>query len=201
MDLEVKIKEEPAWLEGTTTASLENIEHVSEVIALKEEVKSELTEPESTQENSLETSNDIKEEIFIEEHTDDQLLPYIKAETKSRPEVSYADHQPPDGGAPCFCCSVCSDVLAGNLDLLRHLKRHNEDRPFKCGHCGKLFDSGSILSEHLRIHPLLECGFCHKCFTERNMLTDHMRLHTSGIANECSLEQPPSRSHAVAHRR
>ncbi|XP_068086878.1 uncharacterized protein [Anabrus simplex] len=82
MDLEVKIKEEPAWLEGTTTASLENIEHVSEVIALKEEVKSELTEPESTQENSLETSNDIKEEIFIEEHTDDQLLPYIKAETK-----------------------------------------------------------------------------------------------------------------------
>ncbi|XP_068086733.1 uncharacterized protein [Anabrus simplex] len=54
MDLEAKIKEEPAWLEGKTTASLENFEHVSEVIALKEEVKSELTEPESSQEDSLE---------------------------------------------------------------------------------------------------------------------------------------------------
>ncbi|XP_068086727.1 uncharacterized protein [Anabrus simplex] len=82
MDLQIKIKEEPAWLEGTTNASLENIEHVSGVIALKKEAKSELTEPGPTQESSLEPSEDIKEEIFIEEHTDDQLLPYIKEETK-----------------------------------------------------------------------------------------------------------------------
>ncbi|XP_068087013.1 uncharacterized protein [Anabrus simplex] len=82
MDLEAKIKEEPAWLEGTTTASLENFEHVSEVIAVKEEVKSELTEPGSSQDNPLEPSEGTKEEIFIEEHADDQLLPYIKEETK-----------------------------------------------------------------------------------------------------------------------
>ncbi|XP_068086949.1 uncharacterized protein [Anabrus simplex] len=113
MDLEAKIKEEPGWIEGETTASLENFENVSEVIALKEEVKSELTEPESSQENSLEEnfeyvsevialkgevkseltepgsmqensfepSEYTKEEIFIEEHTDDQLLPYSKEET------------------------------------------------------------------------------------------------------------------------
>ncbi|XP_068086610.1 uncharacterized protein [Anabrus simplex] len=82
MDLEAKMKEEPGWIEGKTTTSLENFEHASKVIALKEEVKSELTEPESLQENSLEPSEDIKEEIFIEEHTDDQLLSYIKEETK-----------------------------------------------------------------------------------------------------------------------
>ncbi|XP_068086709.1 uncharacterized protein [Anabrus simplex] len=84
MDQEVKIKEEPAWLEGTTNASLENIEHVSEMIPLKKEAKSELTEPGPMQENSFEPSEYIKEEISIEEHTDDQLLPYIKEETKSR---------------------------------------------------------------------------------------------------------------------
>ncbi|XP_068086814.1 uncharacterized protein [Anabrus simplex] len=82
MDLEIKIKEEPAGLEETTNASLENFEHVSEVIALKEEVKSELTEPGSSQENSREPSEDTKEEICIEEQTDDQLLPYIKEEAK-----------------------------------------------------------------------------------------------------------------------
>ncbi|XP_068086708.1 uncharacterized protein [Anabrus simplex] len=54
MDQEVKIKEEPAWLEGTTNASLENIEHVSEMIPLKKEAKSELTEPGPMQENSFE---------------------------------------------------------------------------------------------------------------------------------------------------
>ncbi|XP_068085450.1 uncharacterized protein [Anabrus simplex] len=81
MELEVNIKEEPAWLEGTRNASLENIEHVSDMVVLKNEVKSELTEPWSTQENTLEQSEDIKKEIFIEQYTDDQLLAYIKEET------------------------------------------------------------------------------------------------------------------------
>ncbi|XP_068086557.1 uncharacterized protein [Anabrus simplex] len=54
MDLQVKIKEEPAWLERTTNASLENIENVSEMIPLNKEAKSELTEPGPMQENSLE---------------------------------------------------------------------------------------------------------------------------------------------------
>ncbi|XP_068085468.1 zinc finger protein 41-like [Anabrus simplex] len=155
MDLEVKVKKEPAWLEETINASLENIEHVPEVIALKEEVKSELTDPGSTQENSLEPSEDIKEEIFIGDHADDQLLPHIKEETKSRPEVSNADHQRPDGGAPCFRCNVCGQFLAGKLCHLRHLKRHKDDRSFKCDYCGKLFGCRSSLTEHLRIHLLL----------------------------------------------
>ncbi|XP_067010600.2 zinc finger protein 454-like [Anabrus simplex] len=190
MDLEVKIKEEPAWLEGTTTASLENFEHVSEVIALKEEVKSELTEPESSQEDSLEPSEDIKEEIFVEEHTDDQPLPYVKEETKSRPEVSYGDHQSPDGGSPCYRCNLCGIFLPGKLGLLQHLERHKDDHPFKCNHCEKLFDSGSSLSEHLRIHPLLVCGCRNKCFTEMNMLTDQMQLHTVTVAPKFSVTVP-----------
>ncbi|XP_068087026.1 zinc finger protein 664-like [Anabrus simplex] len=187
MDLEVRIKEEPAWLEGTTNASLENIEHLSEVIALKEEVKSELTEAESMQENSLGPSQDIKKEIFIEEHTDDQLFPYIKEETKSRPEVSYAEYQPPDGGELCLRCNVCGNVLSENSGLLQHLKRYKDDPTLKCHHCGKLFDSGSSLSEHLRIHSLLVCGFCRKCFTKRNMLSERMLLHNGRIGYDCTL--------------
>ncbi|XP_068086913.1 zinc finger and SCAN domain-containing protein 12-like [Anabrus simplex] len=200
MDLEAKIKEEPGWIEGETTASLESLipdnfigenfehvsevialkevkseltepessqensleeyfEHISEVIALKEEVKSELTEPGSIQENSLEPSEDTKEEIFIEKHTDDQLLPYIKEETKSRPKMSYRDHQPLDCGSPSVRCSLCSEVLAGKMGLLRHLKSHKDDRPFKCDHCGKAFCSRSTFSEHLSMHPLQVCGF------------------------------------------
>ncbi|XP_067015061.2 zinc finger protein OZF [Anabrus simplex] len=184
MDLEVKIKEEPAWLEGITTASVENFEHVSEVIALKEEVKSELAEPGSLQENYLEPSKDIKEEIFIEEHTDDQLLAYIKEEMKSRSsKVSYADHQPTDGGEPCCRCSVCGKILAGKLGLLRHLKGHKYNRPFKTDHCRKLFGGGRSLSEHLTIHPPLVCEFCHKCFPKRNMLTEHIRSHKGSKSN------------------
>ncbi|XP_068084003.1 uncharacterized protein [Anabrus simplex] len=81
MDLEIKIKEEPAWLEGTGNASLENIEHVTQIITLKKEAKSELTEPGPTENCSFEPSEDTKEEIFIEQHTVGQLMPYIKEET------------------------------------------------------------------------------------------------------------------------
>ncbi|XP_068083798.1 uncharacterized protein [Anabrus simplex] len=87
MDLETKIKEEPAWLEGTGNASLH--------------------------------SEDIKKEIFIEQHTVGQLVPYIKEETKSSPELSNANHPPPESG--------------------RHLKRIKGDIPITCNHCGKLF--------------------------------------------------------------
>ncbi|XP_068086996.1 zinc finger protein 134-like [Anabrus simplex] len=189
MDLEVKIKEEPAWLEETTNASLENIEHISEVIALKEEVKSELTDPGSAQEKSLEPPEDIKEEIFIEEHTDDQLLQYIKEETKSSPEVSNTDHQPPDGGEPCFRCSACGKILAGKLSLLRHLKSHRNDRSFKCDHCGKLFGRRNSLSNHLRFHadggPYL-CNVCGMSFTRKDSLAYHMRTHTDLSSSEDS---------------
>ncbi|XP_068083000.1 uncharacterized protein [Anabrus simplex] len=54
MDQIVQIKEEPLCLEGTTSTSLENFEFISDMIPLKQETKSELTEPGPTQENAFE---------------------------------------------------------------------------------------------------------------------------------------------------
>ncbi|XP_068082992.1 uncharacterized protein [Anabrus simplex] len=82
MDIKVEIKEEPIWLEGATNTSLENFQLVSEMVPLKQETKLELTEPESTQGNTFEPCADIKEEIFIEQHTIDQLDPPVKGEIK-----------------------------------------------------------------------------------------------------------------------
>ncbi|XP_068085447.1 zinc finger protein 69 homolog [Anabrus simplex] len=132
MELEVNIKEEPAWLEGTRNASLENIEHVSDMVVLKNEVKSELTEPGSTQENTLEQSEDIKKEIFIEQYTDDQLLAYIKEETRSKQEVSCADHQPPDNGGTYFRCNICGEFFSHKVNLNRHMRTHTRDNKHWC---------------------------------------------------------------------
>ncbi|XP_068086203.1 uncharacterized protein [Anabrus simplex] len=83
MDLEVKIKEEPVLHEGTETTSLENVEHLSEMIPLKQEIKSESTETGSTQENSFEmyaksNPNFPQENV---EHLS-EMIP-VKQETKS----------------------------------------------------------------------------------------------------------------------
>ncbi|XP_068083999.1 zinc finger protein 260-like [Anabrus simplex] len=185
MDMETNIKEEPVWLETTGNASLESIEHVTQIITMKKEAKSELTVPGPTEDCSFEPSEDTKEKIFIEQHTVDQLIPYIKEETSSSPELSYADHPPQDGG--------------------RTLNRHYVDRPFICDHCGKLFSSESCLSQHVMIHmaqALHECKICQKRFTTGKALREHMRVHTDDII-QCSVCQKIlSRSlHLTTHMR
>ncbi|XP_068086127.1 uncharacterized protein [Anabrus simplex] len=91
MDLEVKIKQEPILLEGTATSSLENVELLSEVKSLKQEIKSELTETGSTQGNAFESPAGIKEEIFIQQHPVQQLVPFIKEENKYVHHKSYTE--------------------------------------------------------------------------------------------------------------
>ncbi|XP_067004360.2 uncharacterized protein [Anabrus simplex] len=178
-----KSMEEPVFVKCEPTSLLDteeeppHLEHsqlVSEMIPLKEETKLELTEPGPTHENEFEPSTDIKEEMFIEQH---QPVPIIKEENKLGPEVSCADHPPPDGG--------------------RHLKRTEEDRPLICDYCGKLFSSENSLSEHVLIHmeqALHECRICQKTFTKMSNLTVHMGLHTDVTRFQCSVCQTMFRS-------
>ncbi|XP_068086384.1 zinc finger protein 239-like [Anabrus simplex] len=218
MDLEVNFKEEPAWLEETTDASLENIEHVSEVIALKKEVKSELTEPESTQENSLEPSKCIKEEIFTEPGTINQLVPNIKEETRSRPEVSYADHQPTDDGAPSFrsnrcgksfsqkphSCNICGKSFRQEVDLSVHMRTHTGERPYYGSVSGKSFNQKASLGSHMLIHTremTNQCKICCKSFPRKRSLTVHMQNHTVEKPHCCNIcgKSFRSKKYLVAH--
>ncbi|XP_067004143.2 uncharacterized protein [Anabrus simplex] len=81
MEEPVFVKCEPAWSSDTEEPSnAENLEFVSEVIPMEQEIKSELTVPGPTQENKFKPSADIKEEVFVEQH---QLFPNITEENNS----------------------------------------------------------------------------------------------------------------------
>ncbi|XP_068083018.1 uncharacterized protein [Anabrus simplex] len=72
MDLEVKIKDEPICFEETLNTSFENFELVPEIVLLKQETKSELTDPGPTPKNAMEVNFELVPEIVL-----------LKQETKS----------------------------------------------------------------------------------------------------------------------
>ncbi|XP_068086361.1 zinc finger protein 649 [Anabrus simplex] len=123
MDLEVNIKQEPAWPDGTTNASLENTEHTSDVVVLRKEVKSELTEPGSPQGNSFEPSKGIKKEICTEPGTIIQLVPNIKEETRSNLYGKSFSQKP-------HSCNVCGKSFRQKVGLSVHMKSHTGDMPY-----------------------------------------------------------------------
>ncbi|XP_068086223.1 uncharacterized protein [Anabrus simplex] len=82
MEETVFVKCEPAWSSDTEEhSSFENFQPGSEMIPPKQETTSELTEPRPTQGNAFKPSEDIKEEMFIEQNLP---LPNIKEENKQQ---------------------------------------------------------------------------------------------------------------------
>ncbi|XP_068086128.1 uncharacterized protein [Anabrus simplex] len=120
MDLEIKIKQESVLLEGTATTSLVNVDLLSEMKPLKQEIKSEVTETGSTQGNAFEPPAEIKEEIFIEQHPVQQLVPFIKEENKVK------NHE----GSLDFPCSICGKCFKNKKLLKLHMARHNDNDSF-----------------------------------------------------------------------
>ncbi|XP_068083852.1 uncharacterized protein [Anabrus simplex] len=109
--MEIEIKDEPVWHEGTANDSLEKIEFVSKMVSLKEETKSELIkpspfegnfelvsemvllkqetkseliEPRPAEENTFKPSADSKEEVLVEQDKVELPVPNIKEENMKR---------------------------------------------------------------------------------------------------------------------
>ncbi|XP_053690836.1 zinc finger protein 91-like [Sabethes cyaneus] len=65
-----------------------------------------------------------------------------------------------------------------------------DDRPHKCGFCGKGFLAPNDLKRHTRIHTgekPHKCDTCGKAFIASSQLTRHIRIHTGERPSKCSL--------------
>ncbi|KAG9278320.1 zinc finger protein 236 isoform X1 [Astyanax mexicanus] len=78
-------------------------------------------------------------------------------------------------------CPYCSKEFKKPSDLVRHIRIHTHEKPFKCKQCFRAFAVKSTLTAHTKIHTgikAFQCQYCMKCFSTSGSMKVHMRLHT-----------------------
>ncbi|KAI8431174.1 hypothetical protein MSG28_001213 [Choristoneura fumiferana] len=108
-----------------------------------------------------------------------------------------------------FTCSFCNYTSHRRYLLLRHMKTHSEDRPYKCKVCERGFKTMASLQNHVNMHNGVKphvCKYCNSPFTTSGELVRHVRYrHTHEKPHKCtecdyaSVELSKLRRHVRCH--
>lgn len=85
-------------------------------------------------------------------------------------------------------CKICNKQCTSTNSYNRHIKTHDDARPYICSKCDKPFKTSQVLNEHLKRHyddRRHKCGICGQKFYAKSSLNDHIRSHTGEKPFKC----------------
>lgn len=93
-------------------------------------------------------------------------------------------------GKKPFKCPICSSVFSSKRTMVRHIKKHPEDKlsSYQCQFCNRYFCHKSEFIIHTRAHKgtkSYKCQDCDKSFDQRDSLLIHRQKHTEEKPYQC----------------
>ncbi|XP_043861821.1 zinc finger protein 2-like [Drosophila santomea] len=88
-------------------------------------------------------------------------------------------------------CTYCPKVCSYRGDLIKHIRVHTGERPYKCNHCPKAFKQSFDLRRHTETHGTtrrqFKCNLCASAFLGHSNLVAHMRNHEEIMPFKCHI--------------
>ncbi|XP_032781726.2 zinc finger protein 236 isoform X1 [Daphnia magna] len=119
--------------------------------------------------------NRMRKGIAIENHDDSHEMAVVKKE-----DIKHFKNKGK--------CPICGKMVQSAIE--RHLNVHYGIKPYKCGHCDKLFSQEHNYRAHVRIHNSetpFSCTICPKKFASNGTLKRHIMNHSSGRTFPCHI--------------
>ncbi|KAL3269758.1 hypothetical protein HHI36_008818 [Cryptolaemus montrouzieri] len=125
-------------------------------------------------------------EVDKHSHVGDRLAENLEEEMSK----IYSIKQKFVGTTKVYVCRFCDKESKKPSDLIRHIRIHTKEKPFKC-FCGNSFSLKSTLITHIQTHKKRngrQCASCSRTFFSTKAWNKHMRKHNSSTSEDISLK-------------